>query len=171
MAQRPYRLLVVPALLTFGLVTAACGAGSPTSPSSRPLVLGAGSYSLLVYGTSTCLNLSGSVPSAANVPVTLTSTSSADVWRVSVAGNTLTGEVALVNATVQGWLRGSALGEPARLATGPTPADAFAFEGALDNDRFSGAILVGTPRFEGIGAASGAVTTCASNGFTLKRAS
>ena len=157
-------------MLLVGLVSAGCGAVSPTAPTPQALTLAAGSYALSVFGTSTCLSSSGVVTSSATVAVTLSGTAAADVWRVSVPGNSLSGEVAVVNGAVQGWLRGSALGEPVRLSTGETPDAAVAFEGTLENNtRYTGAVLVGSPRFEGIGAASGAVTTCASNGFTLRR--
>lgn len=143
---------------------------SPTAPAPLAVGLAAGSYALSVFGTSSCLSSSGAVTSSATVAITLSSTSAPDVWRVSVPGHSLLGELAVVNGAVQGWLRGSALGEPVRLSTGETPDAAVAFEGTLDNKaRYTGAVLVGSPRFEGIGVASGAVTTCASNGFTLRR--
>ena len=134
--------------------------------------LGAGQYSLMIYGTATCLNsTSVAVPSSAAVRVTLTPTGAQDVWRVSVAGQSLTGEVALVNSQLQGWLRGSAAGEGVRLVTGETPDGALAMEStAGSRGKYQGPVLVGTPRYEGIGAASGAYSTCAANGFTLQPA-
>lgn len=164
------RLIPTAAMLLVGLVSAGCGAVSPTAPEPQAMTLGAGSYALSVFGKSACLSSSGAVSTSATVAITLSNTSAFDVWKVSVPGNSLSGEIAIVNGTVQGWLRGSALGEPVRLSTGATPDEAVGFEGTLENNsRYTGAVLVGSPRFEGIGAASGAVTTCESNGFTLRR--
>src|SRR5688500_6316997 len=106
------------ALLLVGLVSAGCGAVSPPAPAPLPRRLAAGSDALSVFAPSTCLSSSGAVTSSAPVAVTLSSTSAADVWRVSVPGHSLAGEVAVVNGAVQGWLRGSAMGEPVRLSTG-----------------------------------------------------
>ena len=41
---------------------------------------------------------------------------------------------------------------------------------AQNNGRYEGPVLVGTPRYEGVGAASGSYTTCAANAFTLQPA-
>ncbi|MEX2270180.1 MAG: hypothetical protein WD690_01825 [Vicinamibacterales bacterium] len=169
MTQCTIRPFLAPAMLIVGLGVSACGAGSPTAPTPTALALGAGNYSLIIYGTSMCLSLSGSVPSSAAISVVLTNTAASDVWRVSVPGQTLTGEVALVKTSVQGWLRGSAIGEPVRFSTGSTPDAALAFEGMPRDRGYTGDVLVGSPVFEGLGASSGAVTTCASHGFTLKR--
>ena len=165
------RLIFAPALVTLGLAAAACGATSPTAP--PPVTsLGAGNYSLMIYGTSTCLSANGGTStSSASVKVTLTVTSQVDVWRVSVAGQSLTGEVALVNGQLQGWLRGSASTESIRLTTGETAEGALAMESHDQrNGRYEGPVLVGTPRYEGVGAASGSYTTCAANAFTLQPA-
>ena len=172
MPQRTSRLILLPALLTVGLASAACGASSPTAPAPTLTSLGAGNYSLMIYGTATCLSGSGSgVASSAAIRVSLASTAAPDVWRVSVPGQSLTGEVALVNQQLQGWLRGSASSETVRLVTGSTPDGALAMESHQHrNGRYEGPVLLGTPRYEGIGAASGAYTTCAANGFTLQPA-
>jgi len=171
MALSNARLILVPAVLIVGLATGACGASSPTAP-APPASLGAGNYSLMIYGTATCLSgTSGAqIASSATVKVVLSSTSASDVWRVSVPGQSLTGEVALVNAQLQGWLRGSASSDTVRLSTGDANG-ALAMESTdASNGRYQGPVLVGTPRYEGLGAASGAFTTCASNAFTLRPA-
>jgi len=171
MPQRTSRLFVLPAMVIVGLGAVACGAKSPTAPAA--VSLGAGTYTLSIYGTSTCLSAAGtaSTGSSASLRVTLSSTQASDVWRVSIPGQSLTGEVALVNAQLQGWLRGSATSETVRLVTGATPDGALAMESTdVHNGRYQGPVLVGTPRYEGIGAASGAYTTCASNAFTLQPA-
>ena len=172
MLQRNTRLILLPALLTVGLGAAACGASSPTAPAPTLTSLGAGNYSLMIYGTATCLSGNGAgAGSSASLRVSLVATSAPDVWRVSVAGQTLTGEVALVNQQLHGWLRGTASTETVRLVTGDTPDGALAMESRdARNGRYEGPVLVGTPRYEGIGSASGAYTTCAANGFTLQPA-
>lgn len=173
MPQRTPRFILALAVLTVALGAAACGASSPTAPALTPTSLGAGNYSLMIYGTATCLNGSGAGAgsSSAALRVVLSSTGAADVWRVSVPGQSLTGEVALVNAQVQGWLRGSASTESVRFVTGDTPDGALGVESReARNGRYEGPVLVGTPRYEGLGAASGAYTTCAANAFTLQPA-
>ncbi len=161
-------------MLILALGSAACGsAASPTGPGPVPASLGAGNYSLIVFGTSTCLSGTGGVAStsSAAVQVTLSSTAASDVWRVSVPGQSLTGEVALVNGQLQGWLRGSASANTVRLVTGSTADAAIAVESReMHNGRYQGPVLVGTPRYEGVGAASGAYTTCSANAFTLQAA-
>lgn len=171
-SNRPF---VLPAVLIVGLGAGACGASSsPTAPAAAaPAVLGAGNYSLIMFGTSTCLSGSGTGAgvSSASIRVVLGSTAAFDVWRVSVPGQSLTGDVALVNGQLQGWLRGSAASETVRLATGATPDAAVAMESTrAHNGTYEGPVLVGTPRYEGIGSASGAYTTCATNAFTLQPA-
>ncbi|MDQ3070538.1 MAG: hypothetical protein M3R55_12525 [Acidobacteriota bacterium] len=131
---------------------------------------------LMIYGTATCLSGSGGsagavATSSATLAVELDATAAPDVWRVSMPGQSLTGEIALVNGQVQGWLRGSASADGVRLSTTGAVSDALGFEsGARENNAYAGPVLVGTPRYEGVGAASGSYTTCAANGFTLKRA-
>ncbi len=167
------RLTLAPAMLILGLGAAACGGKSPTAPSQARTSLGAGNYTLVIFGTATCLSgaSSGTVGSSAAIKVVLSSTAASDVWRVSVPGQTLTGEVALVNAQVQGWLRGSASSDTLRLSTGSTPDAALAMEStAQRNGKYEGPVLVGVPRYEGLGSASGAYTTCSSNAFTLQPA-
>lgn len=172
MPQRTSTLFLAPLMLTVGLGATACGAQSPTGPS--PLAtLGAGNYVLGIYGTATCLSSTGATPdvSSATVRVMLTSTAAPDVWRVSVPAQTLTGEIALVQGQLQGWLRGSATADAVRLVTGDTPSGALGMESTdASNGRYRGPVLVGTPRYEGVGAASGASTTCAANAFTLQPA-
>lgn len=173
MAFRNTRLILAPAVLTLAVAAAACGASSPTAPVLTPASLGAGNYSLIIFGTSTCLSASGGsgLASSANVQVVLSSTAASDVWRVSVPGQSLTGEVALVNGQLQGWLRGSASSETVRLTTGATADAAIAMESTgSSRGRYEGPVLVGSPRYEGLGAASGAYTTCSSNAFTLQSA-
>ena len=160
-------------MLIVGLTASACGAKSPTAPPSTPASLGAGNYTLAIFGTSTCLSAAGAgtVASSASVKVVLSSTAAFDVWRVSVPGQSLTGEVALVNAQLQGFLRGSAASDSVRLSTGATADAAIAMESTeANNGRYQGPVLVGTPRYEGLGSASGAYTTCSSNAFTLQPA-
>src|SRR5687768_15099861 len=113
MQQRPFRPVLALALLIVGLGAAACGSKSPTSPGPVSTALGPGNYSLVVFGTSTCLGASGSAStqSSATIRIVLSTTPKSDVWSVSVPGQSLTGEVALVNAQLQGWLRGSASSE------------------------------------------------------------
>ncbi|HUF24098.1 MAG TPA: hypothetical protein VMN81_08230 [Vicinamibacterales bacterium] len=159
-------------MLIVGLGAGACGASSPTAPAA-PAVLGAGTYSLIMFGTSTCLSGSGAGAgvSSAAIKVVLSSTAAFDVWRVSVPGHTLTGDVALVKGQLQGWLRGSAASDAVRLATGATPDAALAMESTkAHNGTYEGPVLVGTPRYEGVGSASGAYTTCSTNAFTLQPA-
>lgn len=171
MALSNARLILAPAMLILGLATGACGASSPTAPAALTS-LGDGHYALMIYGTATCLSGTSGVPgaSSASIKVVLSSTSAPDVWRVSVPGQSLAGEVALVNAQLQGWLRGSASSESVRLSTGDANG-ALAMESTdARNGRYQGPVLVGTPRYEGVGAASGAFTTCASNAFTLQPA-
>jgi len=176
MRNWPNRLVVLPAVLIVGLGVGACGASSsPTAPvaAAAPASLGAGSYSLIMFGTSTCLSGSGTGAgvSSASIKVLLSSTTASDVWRVSVSGQSLTGEVALVEGQVQGWLRGSATSDTVRLSTGATPDAALAMESTkARNGTYEGPVLVGTPRYEGTGSASGAYTTCSTNAFTLQPA-
>jgi hypothetical protein len=173
MRKWPNRLFVLPGVLIVGLGAAACGSSSsPTAPATSP-ALGAGNYSLVVFGTSACLSGSGtgSGTSSASIKVELSSTAAFDVWRVSVPGQSLAGEVALVKGQLQGWLRGSAASETVRLATGATPDAALAMESTrASHGTYEGPVLVGTPRYEGIGSASGAYTTCSTNAFTLQPA-
>lgn len=174
MALRHTRLILAPAVLTLSVAAAACGVSSPTAPTLTPTSLGAGNYSLIIFGTSTCLNGSGGgggLASSANVRVVLSSTAASDVWRVSVPGQSLTGEVALVKGQLQGWLRGSASSETVRLVTGDTADAAIAMESTgTHNGRYEGPVLAGSPRYEGLGTASGAYMTCSSNAFTLQSA-
>ena len=173
MSERTLRLILAPAVLIVGLGAAACGATSPTAPDPVPASLGAGNYSLSIFGTSTCLGVAGSpnTQSSASLRIVLSSTAASDVWRVSMPGQSLTGEVALVNAQLQGWLRGSASNETVRLVTGATADGAIAMESnVFTKGRYEGPVLVGTPRYEGIGSASGAYTTCSTNAFTLSPA-
>jgi hypothetical protein len=168
------RLFVLPAVLIVGLAAGACGASasSPTAPVATATI-GAGDYSLIIFGTSMCLSGSGTAPavSSAAIRVVLSSTAAFDVWRVSVPGQSLTGEVALVNGQVQGWLRGSAASDAVRLSTGATPDAALAMESTkAGNGRYEGPVLVGNPRYEGIGAAGGSYTTCSTNAFLLQPA-
>jgi len=160
-------------MVIVGLGAIACGAKSPTAPAAAATSLSAGNYLLSIYGTATCLSAAGSsqTGSSASVKIVLSSTQASDVWRVSVPGQTLTGEVALVNAQLQGWLRGSASSETVRLVTGDTPDGALGMESTDQrNGRYQGPVLVGNPRYEGVGAASGSYTTCAANAFTLQPA-
>ena len=172
MPQSKTRLILLPALLTVGVAAAACGAKSPTAPAPALTSLGSGNYSLMIYGTATCLSGNGgTTASSAALKVSLSATNAPDVWRVSVPGQSLTGEVALVNQQLQAWLRGSAATETVRLVTGETAEGALAMEStAVHNGRYDGPVLIGTPRYEGVGSASGAYKTCAANGFTLQPA-
>ena len=173
MQHRPFRPVLAATVLIVGLGAAACGAKSPTGPDPVPAVLGSGNYSLMIFGTSTCLGAAGSAStqSSATIRIVRSTTAASDVWRVSVPGQSLTGEVALVNAQLQGWLRGSASSETVRLVTGATADSALAVESTgVNKGRYEGPVLVGVPRYEGIGSASGAYTTCASNAFTLQPA-
>jgi len=173
MAQRSHRPILAVAMLILGAALAACGAMSPTAPSKAPISLGSGSYVLMVYGTSTCLadggTTAGTAASAASVPIVLEPGETPGLWRVSAPGQSLTGEVGVVDDAVEGYVRGSADAETVRFATGETPDATVAFQGAPAQDHYKGLILAGTPRFEGLGADSGTIITCASNGFTLKR--
>ncbi|HEX6322208.1 MAG TPA: hypothetical protein VFZ36_00670 [Vicinamibacterales bacterium] len=161
-------------MLIVGLAAGACGASSsPTAPVAAAASLGAGNYSLIMFGTSTCLSGAGTGAgvSSASITVLLSPTAAPDVWSVSVPGQSLAGEVALVNGQVQGWLRGSATGDTVRLSTGATPDAAVAMESTkASHGTYEGPVLVGTPRYEGTGSASGAYTTCSTNAFTLQRA-
>lgn len=173
MAFRNTRLILAPAVLFLALGAAACGASSPTAPVLTPTSLGAGNYTLIIFGTSTCVSGSGAsgLASSATVRVVLSSTAASDVWRVSVPEQSLTGEVALVNGQLQGWLRGSASSETVRLTTGDTANAAIAMESTgTHNGRYEGPVLTGSPRYEGLGTASGAYMTCSSNAFTLQSA-
>jgi hypothetical protein len=156
-------------MLIVGLGASACGAAAPTAPSPMPLSLGAGHYTLLIFGTAACTSIDGgNGPSAVSVGVTL-EPGDEGKWRLSSEGQTLSGEVELVDSAVEGYVRGSASTASVRITTGDMPDSTVAFEGAASVDHYEGTVLVGTPRFEGTGAASGSVTTCASNGFSLKR--
>ena len=173
MPQAPSRLIVAPAVLTMALGAAACGASSPTAPEPVAAELHAGQYTLMLYGTATCVTANGEgggVPSAASVPVVLDAGDRPGAWRLSAPGQSLVGEVGLAGGAVEGYVRGSALSSSVRLSTGVLPDETVAFTGAAEPGRYTGAVLAGTPRFEGVGAASGVVTTCVSNGFTLKPA-
>lgn len=169
MPQATSRLILAPALLIAGLGSAACGASSPTAPSPAAAELGPGRYTLMVYGTATCLG-DGSVPSSASVPVTLDAGERPGTWRLSAEGQPLSGEVGIENGAVQGFVRGAAMLTSVRFSTGELPDSTVAFQGARSQGSYEGVVLAGTPRFEGVGASSGAATTCMSNGFTLKRA-
>nr|MBA3949773.1 hypothetical protein [Acidobacteriota bacterium] len=122
-----------------------------------------------VYGTATCLG-NGSVPSSVALPVTLDAGERPGMWRLSAPGQPLTGEVGIENGSVQGFVRGTAMLTSVRFSTGELPDSTVAFRGAQSQGSYEGIVLAGTPRFEGVGAASGAAITCMSNGFTLKRA-
>lgn len=166
------RLILAPALLIAGLGAAACGASSPTAPAVlTPAELGPGQYLLTMYGTATCLGSgSGSVASSVAVPVTLAAGNNPALWRLTAPGQPLTGEVGSGHGEVQGYVRGSAVVGAVRFAAGDTADSTVAFVGTPSRDRYEGVLLAGTPRYEGVGAASGASTTCMSNGFTLKPA-
>lgn len=168
------RLILAPALLIAALGSAACGAASPTAPAQMPAELGPGRYTLMVYGTATCLAGSGagagSVPSSAAVPVVLEAGSEAGIWRLVAPGQPLTGEVGLESGALQGFVRGTAMLSSVRFSTGELPDSTVAFQGGRAHGGYEGVVLAGTPRFEGVGAASGSATTCMSNGFTLERA-
>lgn len=139
-----------------------------------PVELGPGRYTLMVYGTSTCLSASGagaaSVPSSVAFPVTLESGAEAGTWRLVAPGQPLSGEVSLENGSVQGYVRGTAMLSGVRFSTGELPDSTVAFQGGRAKEGYEGVVLAGTPRFEGVGAASGSATTCMTNGFTLERA-
>lgn len=173
MPQALSRLILAPAILTLALAAAACGASSPTAPQPYAAELRAGQYTLMVYGTATCVSANGEgsgVPSAASVAVVLAAGERPGSWRLSAPGQTLIGEVGIAGGAVEGYVRGSALSSSVRLTTGLLPDETVAFHGTGESGRYSGTVLVGTPRFEGVGAASGVVTTCVSNGFTLQPA-
>lgn len=163
------RLILAPAVLIAGLGSAACGASSPTAPALSAAELGPGRYTLMVYGTATCLG-SGDVPSSAAMPVTLSAGERPGTWRLSAVGQPLSGEVGIENGTVQGFVRGTAMMSSVRFSTGALPDSTVAFQGTPSGGRYEGVVLAGTPRYEGVGAASGAATTCVSNGFALKPA-
>lgn len=166
MPQGTSRLILAPALLIAGLGSAACGASSPTAPMLTAAELGAGRYTLMVYGTATCLG-DGKVPSSVAVPVTLSTGERPGTWRLSVDGQPLTGEVEVEKGAVQGFVRGTAVMSSVRFSTGEFPESTVAFQGMPSKGRYEGVVLAGTPRYEGVGAASGAATTCMSNGFAL----
>ena len=172
MPQALSRLIFAPAMLTMALAAAACGASSPTAPGPLAAELHAGQYTLMLYGTATCVtaNGEGRVPSAASVSVVLDAGDRPGSWRLSAPGHSLVGEVGIAHGAVEGYVRGSALSSSVRLTTGQLPDETVAFTGTAEPGRYSGAVLAGTPRFEGIGASSGVVTTCVSNGFTLRPA-
>ena len=173
MPQAPSRLIFGPALLTAALSAAACGASSPTAPAPVMAELHAGQYTLMLYGTATCVTASGEgsgPPSAASVAVVLDAGDRPGAWRLSAPGQSLIGEVGIAGGAVEGYVRGSALSSSVRLTTGLLPDETVAFTGTAEAGRYAGAVLAGTPRFEGVGASSGVVTTCVSNGFTLKPA-
>lgn len=165
------RLILAPALLIAGLGSAACGASSPTAPALAAAELGPGQYILTMYGTATCLGSgSGSVPSSVAVPVTLAPGTNPAMWRLAAPGQPLTGEVGSGHGEVQGYVRGTAVVGTVRFAAGETADATVAFVGTPARGRYEGVLLAGTPRYEGVGAASGAATTCMSNGFTLRAA-
>ena len=172
MPQALFRPTLVPAVLTVALAAAACGASSPTAPQPVAAELQAGHYTLMLYGTATCVtaNGDGNVPSAASVAVVLEAGERPGSWRLSAPGQSLAGEVGIAAGAVEGYVRGSALSTSVRLTTGVLPDETVAFTGTAGPGRYAGAVLAGTPRFEGIGASSGVVTTCVSNGFTLQPA-
>ncbi len=163
------RLILAPAPLIAGLGSAACGVSSPTAPAPVAAELGPGRYTLMVYGTATCLG-DGAVPSSVALPVTLDAGARPGTWRLSAQGQPLTGEIGIENGAVQGFVRGTAMLTSVRFSTGELPDSTVAFQGARSQGSYEGIVLAGTPRFEGVGAASGAAITCMSNGFTLKRA-
>lgn len=170
MAYGTTRPLLAPALLIFGLLTAACGSASPTAPSAVPVELHSGSYQLTLYGTATCTTANGEnggVPAAASIAVELMPGATPGTWQISAPGQSLIGEVGLSGSTVEGYVRGSALTQAVRVSTGTLPDETVAFTGGIGGREYSGSVLAGTPRFEGVGSASGSVTTCTSNGFTL----
>lgn len=172
MAYGTTRPLLTPAVLIFGLLTAACGAASPTAPAAGPVELGAGSFQLTLYGTATCTTANGAnggVPAAASIAVELMPGATPGTWQVSAPGQSLIGEVGLAGDTVEGYVRGSALTQAVRVTTGTLPDETVAFSGGRNGGQYTGSVLAGTPRFEGLGPASGSVTTCAANGFTLSR--
>ena len=174
MPQRTTRLILAPAMLIAGLSAAACGAVSPTAPAPAPMAaeLGAGHFTLMFYGTATCLSGAGgagSVPSSISIGVVLDAGETPGMWTISIPEHTLSGEVGLANGAVEGYVRGNAIATSVRFSTGEMPDSTVAFTGPAANGGYEGALLGGTPRYEGIGAASGSFTTCMSNGFTLKR--
>lgn len=169
MPQGTSRLILAPALLIAGLGSAACGASSPTAPALTAAELGPGRYTLMVYGTATCLG-NGTVPSSVAVPVTLGPGERPGTWRLSADGQPLTGEVEVEKGAVQGFVRGTARMSSVRFTTGEYAESTVAFQGMPSNGRYEGVVLAGTPRYEGVGAASGEATTCMSNGFALKPA-
>lgn len=171
MPQGTSRLILAPALLIAGLGTAACGASTPTAPSPAALELGSGQYTLMMYGTATCLSSgSGSVQSSIAVSVTIAPGANPGMWRLTAPGQPLTGEIGSGHGEVQGYVRGTAVVGTVRFAAGETPESTVAFVGTPSRDRYAGVLLAGSPRYEGVGAASGASTTCLSNGFTLRPA-
>lgn len=164
------RLILAPALLIAGLASAACGASSPTAPAPVSAELAPGRYTLMMYGTATCLGSGpGSVPSSVSLTVTLGPSRYPGMWSLTVPGQPLTGEVGSGHGEVQGYVRGTAVVGSVRFAAGETADATVAFVGTPARDRYEGVLLAGTPRYEGVGAASGAATTCMSNGFTLRR--
>ena len=134
--------------------------------------LGAGRFTLMIYGTATCLSgtAGGStVPSSVAIGVTLDASTTPGLWSISIPEHTLVGEVGLANGAVEGYVRGNAIATTVRFSTGEMPDSTVAFTGPASNGGYEGAVLAGTPRYEGIGTASGSFTTCMSNGFALKR--
>lgn len=175
MPQRTTRLILAPAMLIAGLGAAACGAvSSPTAPVPAG-ELGPGRYTLMIYGTATCLSATaeggGSIPSAVSIGVTLGAGENAGMWSLSIPEHTLVGEVGIVNGIAEGYVRGSAIAAAVRFSTGDMPDETVAFSGPAAGSGYEGTVLAGTPRYEGLGASSGAFTTCMTNGFTLKPAS
>lgn len=162
------RLILAPAMLTVVLAGAACGSASPTAPEPAAAEVGS-QFTLALFGTSTCITngANGDVLPAASVPVVLEPGETAGSWRLIAPGQTLVGEIAFTDDGVEGYVRGSAVAASVRVSTGQLPDETVAFTGAEETGRYSGEVLVGTPRFEGLGAASGEVTTCESNGFML----
>ena len=140
-----------------------------------PAELGAGHYTLMIFGTATCLSGTagsggpGSVPSSISINVMLDAGETPGMWRISIPAHTLSGEVGLANGAVEGYVRGNAIATTVRFSTGEMPDSTVAFTGPASNGGYEGAVLAGTPRYEGIGTASGSFTTCMSNGFALKR--
>ncbi len=169
MPQGTARLILAPVMLTVALAGAACGSASPTAPEPVAAEVGGGQFTLALYGTSTCITngANGDVLPAASIPVVLEPGETAGSWRLIAPGQTMIGEIAFTDAGVEGYVRGSAVASAVRVSTGQLPDETVAFTGAEETGRYSGEVLVGTPRFEGLGAASGEVTTCESNGFTL----
>jgi hypothetical protein len=128
----------------------------------------------MIYGTATCLSATGgeggSVPAAVSIGVTLDAGETPGMWRLSIPEHTLSGEVGLADGIAEGYVRGSALAAAVRFSTGELPDSTVAFSGPPAGSGYEGSVLAGTPRYEGVGASSGAFTTCMSNGFALRPA-